>query len=62
MKKSDKEKYLGDFVTTKENSKATIEDRQICGNAIFSEMSAILRDILLGNTRVSLVPEWLSFQ
>ena len=52
MKKSEKEKYLGDFVTTKANSKATIEDRKIRGNAIYSEMSAILRDIPLGNKRV----------
>ena len=54
MKKSEKEKYLGDLITTKANSKATIEDRQIRGNAIYSEMSAILKDIPLGNKRIGM--------
>ena len=55
MKTSDNEKYLGDYVTTKANSKSTIEDKQIRGNAIYSEMSAILKDIPLGNKRVGMV-------
>ena len=54
MKQSEKETYLGDFITTKANSNATIEDRQICGHAIYSEMSAILKDIPLGNKRVGM--------
>ena len=54
MKRSYREQYLGDYVTTKASSKATIEDRRIRGNTIYSEMSAILKDIPLGNKRVGM--------
>ena len=52
MKSSDKDKYLGDFLTNKANSKGTIEDRDTRGNAIVSQMSAMLQDIPLGNRRI----------
>ena len=51
MKNSDKEKYLGDFVTSNGNSKETIHSRKIRGNAILTEIRAILKDIPLGNQR-----------
>ena len=51
MKNSEKEKYLGDFVTNAANSKETIKDRKQKGYGILSEISAILRDIPLGNKR-----------
>ena len=41
MKNTVKEKYLGDFVTSSGNSKETICDRKIRGNAIVSEIRAI---------------------
>ena len=41
IKDSGKEKYLGDYVTTLENPKATIQDRKN-GYSILSEMIAIL--------------------
>jgi hypothetical protein len=52
MKNSQKEKYLGDFITDKGNSKETIIERKTRGDAILSEMGAILRDIPLGNKRI----------
>ena len=52
MKSSQKEKYLGDFITDKGNSKETIIERKTRGDAILSEMGAILRDIPLGNKRI----------
>ena len=54
MKNTVKEKYLGDFVTSSGNSKETICDRNIRGNAIVSEIRAILRDIPLGNQRTQI--------
>jgi hypothetical protein len=39
MKNSDKEKYLGDFLTTKANSKDIIVERKSRGYAILSEIS-----------------------
>ena len=51
MKQSEKEKYLGDFVSKNGNSKETIEARKTRGNACLSEIRAILRDIPLGNQR-----------
>ena len=48
---SDKEKYLGDFITKDASSKATIKDRKRKGYGILAEMSAILKDIPLGNKR-----------
>ena len=52
MKKSKKEKYLGDIVSEKGNSKETIEDRKSRGNAVLAQMTALLQDIPLGNRRV----------
>ena len=52
MKKSDQEKYLGDFVTKKANSKDTLEDRINKGNGALSQMSAILSDIPLRKRRL----------
>ena len=48
MKNSDKEKYLGDIITTKGTTKATLEDRKRKGYAIVAEIMAILKDIPLG--------------
>ena len=60
-------KYLGDYVTKYGNSKETIQQRKTRGNAIVSEMRALLRDIPLGSFRTqiglffttSMVPEWM---
>merc|ERR1719319_1363010 len=52
MKTSDKEKYLGDYVTNAANAKETIKERKKKGYGILAEISAILRDIPLGNKRI----------
>ena len=52
MKSSANEKYLGDIVNEKDNSKATIEDKKSRGNAVLVQMTALLSDIPLGNRRV----------
>jgi hypothetical protein len=54
MKSSDKEKYLGDYITKYGNSKETIKERRTRGNAIVSEMRALLRDIPLGSFRTQI--------
>ena len=54
MKSSEQEKYLGDYVTRYGNSKATIRERKTRGNAIVSEMRALLRDIPLGSFRTQI--------
>ena len=41
MKDSMNEKYLRDYITNSANSKDTIKDRILRGNAILSEMRAI---------------------
>ena len=51
MKNSEKDKYLGDFVTKSGNSRETIRDRKTRGNAILTEIRAILKYIPLGNQR-----------
>ena len=51
MKKSQKEKYLGDFITNSANAKETIKDRKRKGYGILAEITAILKDIPLGNKR-----------
>ena len=51
MKVSEREKYLGDFVTDKANSKDTIKDRINRGHAVYANMCSILNDIPLGNRR-----------
>ena len=52
MKTSDKEKYLGDYITNAANAKETIKDRKKKGYGILAEISAILKDIPLGNKRI----------
>ena len=54
MKESDKEKYLGDYLTTKANSKDTIESRKARGYGILSEISAMLKDVPMGNQRTQI--------
>ena len=51
IKDSEKEKYLGDYLTSLANPKATILDRKSKGYGIISEMRAILQDIPLGVKR-----------
>ena len=54
MEESEKEKYLGDFLTTKANSKDTVEERKNRGHAILSNISAILKDVPMGNRRTQI--------
>ena len=51
IKCSEKEKYLGDYISKKGNSKETIIERNVRGDSILSNMRAILQDIPLGNRR-----------
>ena len=51
MKTSDKEKYLGDQITSKANSKDTIEARISRGNAVLAQMTALLSDLPLEKRR-----------
>ena len=51
MKTSEKEKYLGDFITKGANTKETVKDRKQKGYGILAEITAILKDIPLGNKR-----------
>ena len=54
MRNSDKEKYLGDFIHKSANSKETLKERNIRGNAALSEIRAILQDIPLGKRRTQI--------
>ena len=54
MKTSEKEKYLGDFLTKDANSKQTIKERKSRGFAVLSQMDAILSDIPLGKYRMEM--------
>jgi hypothetical protein len=54
MKESDKEKYLGDFLTSKANSKDTLEARKARGYAILGNISALLKDVPMGNRRTQI--------
>ena len=54
IKCSVKEKYLGDHITNKGNSKETIKERNIRGDSILANMRAILQDIPLGNRRTQI--------
>ena len=54
MKESNKEKYLGDFLSTRANSKDTIETRKARGYSILSEISAMLKDVPMGNQRTNI--------
>ena len=51
IKETQKEKYLGDFITNNANPKATIQDRKRKGYGILSELKAILTEIPLGPKR-----------
>ena len=51
MKTSENEKYLGDNITSKANSKETIEARKSRGNAVLAQMTALLDDLPLGKRR-----------
>ena len=54
MNKSEKEKYLGDFLTIRANSKDTIAARKARGYGILGEIGAILRDshLVTGESRL----------
>ena len=54
IKCSVKEKYLGDHITNKGNSKETIKERNLRGDSILANMRAILQDIPLGNRRTQI--------
>ena len=54
MKESDKEKYLGDLLTNKANSKDTLESRKTRGYAILGNISALLKDVPMGNRRTQI--------
>ena len=54
VKNSDKEKYLGDFISKSANSKGTIKARNIRGNTVLSDHRAILRDTPLGRRRTQI--------
>ena len=51
IRESQKEKYLGDYLTQYANPKATMQDRKERGHGILSNMKAILEDIPLGSRR-----------
>ena len=51
MKRTEKEKYLGDFLTKDANSRETIKSRIIRGHAVLSQMTAFLNDIPLAKRR-----------
>ena len=54
MKLSEKEKYLGDTITSSGNIKATIEDRVAKGYGISSEILAIIKEVPLGSYRIEI--------
>ena len=54
MKESDKEKYLGDFLTNKANSRDTVESRKSRGYAILGNIRALLKDVPMGNRRTQI--------
>ena len=54
MKESDKEKYLGDFLTNKGNSKDTLESRKARDYAILGNIRALLKDVPMGNRRTQI--------
>ena len=54
IRKSHKEKYLGDYITKNANPKETLEARKIRGYAILSEIKTLLCDIPLGRKRVEI--------
>ena len=51
IKESEKEKYLGDYLTRFANPQATMQDRKQKGHGILSNTTALLEDIPLGSKR-----------
>jgi hypothetical protein len=54
INETDKEKYLGDYLTKEATPQATILDRKQKGHGILSEIKAILEDIPLGSRRLEI--------
>ena len=54
MKNSEKEKYLGDFITKDANSNATLAARKSRAYAILAEIRAFLTEIPLGSRRMEI--------
>ena len=54
MKNSEKEKYLGDFVTKEANSNATLSARKTRAYAILAEIRSILTEIPLGSRKMEI--------
>ena len=54
MANSTKEKYLGDIISNKGTTKATIEERKAKGYATVAEILAILKDIPLGQHKLEI--------
>ena len=54
IKESEKEKYLGDYLTESATATETIKDRKRKGYGILGEIRAILEDIPLGNKRLEI--------
>ena len=54
MKSSEKEKYLGDFITKEGNSNETIKERVKRGYGILSQIKALLSEVPLGKRRVEI--------
>jgi hypothetical protein len=54
IKETEKEKYLGDYLTKSATPHATIQDRKQKGYGILSEIKAILEDIPLGSRRLEI--------
>ena len=52
IKESQKEKYLGDYLTSYASPAATLQDRKCKGYGILGEIRAILNDISLGPKRL----------
>ena len=54
MKKSESEKYLGDFIDKSGKVKATITDRVNKGYGIVSEIQAIIKEVPLGKYKLDI--------
>ena len=54
MNNSSQEKYLGDFINTTGNIKATVADRVAKGYGILSEIKAILNEVPLGRYKLEI--------
>ena len=51
MKETEKEKYLGDYLTSEANSKDSLTNRKTKGYSILGEISAMVKYVPLGNRR-----------